>query len=206
MIKNRWYYSALLLIAVSIGAVAEEFADPQRLVDTTIESLRMHVNTESHRIERDPKYTTTLISRHLSPHIDLELTSRLVLGEVWLNATPDQQQAFVTTLRQLLLRIFATHILDYRDAAVSYAPTKFSGQKNQIAVVRSTVSRSGIPPIRVDYRFYKASDVWKVYDVAIVGVSLVKTFRITAKYELKKHSLDEIIEKMKAMTPLERTK
>ena len=86
------------------------------------------------------------------------------------------------------------------------APTKFSGQKKQLAVVRSTVSRWGIPPIRVDYRFYRASDVWKVYDVAIVGVSLVKTFRITAKYELKKHSLDEIIEKMNAMTPLGLTK
>ena len=64
------------------------------------------------------------------------------------------------------------------------------------------MSKPGIPPVRVDYRFYKGAGVWKVYDAVIYGVSLVKTYRLTAQYELKTQNLDALVAKMNSMVPV----
>ena len=196
------YFIALLFIFGESVAGTPEVSDPQTLVNTTIETLRQHVRDEQERIENDQEYAMGLIDRYMSPYMDLSVTSRFVLGAHWRRASTEQREAFVSALKALLLRIFAVHISDYQDAKVSYKPTIYKGEDNQRAVVRSTVSKPGIPPIRVDYRFYKGAGVWKVYDAVIYGVSLVKTYRLTAQYELKTQSLDELIAKMNAMAPV----
>ena len=196
------YFIALLAIFGEGMADTPEVSDPQKLVNTTIETLRQHVKDEQERVKRDQQYAIGLIDRYMSPYMGLTVTSRLVLGAHWREASKAQREAFVSALKGLLLRIFAVHISDYQDAEVSYKPTIYKGEDNQRAIVRSTVSKPGIPPIRVDYRFYKDAGVWKVYDAVIYGVSLVKTYRLTAQYELKSQSLDALIAKMNSMVPV----
>ena len=199
---NRWFFLATVCFIYSSFAENSQYVDPKSIVSSVIESLHGYVLREPERIKSDPQYAMSLIDEHISPYLDLPLSSRLVLGAHWKRASEEQRNAFVSALKQLLLRIFATHITEYSDVKVRYKPTIYSGKNNQRAVVRATASKSGIPPIRVDYRFYRTFGVWKVYDVAVLGVSLIKTYRLTAQYELKTHSFDEIIAKMNAMTPL----
>jgi phospholipid transport system substrate-binding protein len=198
--KYRLFLIGLLIMCVSAPAVGAP--DPRVIVDTTIETLREHVIRDQARIEDDPEYAMALIEDLVSPHVDLRLASRLVLGSHWNDATPAQRNAFVDGLQRLLLRVFALHISDYRDAQVDYSPTVYKGDKNQRAVVRTAVSRNGVPPVRVDYRLYRGSDGWKVYDVSVVGISLVKTYRLTIEYDLQKYGLDRVIEQINAKMPL----
>jgi phospholipid transport system substrate-binding protein len=197
-------YWPIVVIAVMVFARAQasDHPDPRDLLDTTIETLRTHVTRDHERLEREPHYAMSLVQEIVSPHVDLRLASRLVLGAHWKTATDAQRDAFVESLRGLLLRIFALHIADYREAEVSYSPTVFKGDRRERAVVRTEVSRSGVPPVAVDYRLYRSPDGWKVYDVTILGISLVKTYHITIEYDLRKFGLDGVIERMNAKSPL----
>jgi phospholipid transport system substrate-binding protein len=136
------------------------------------------------------------------PHLDMHLASRLVLGRHWQDASAVQRDAFVDGLRRLLIRIFAAHIGDYHDAEVEYFPTIFNGDRHQRATVRTRVSRGGSPEVSVDYRLYLTDNGWKVYDVAIFGVSLVKTYHITIDSDVEKLGLDGVIEQINAKVPL----
>jgi ABC-type transporter MlaC component len=49
---------------------------------------------------------------------------------------------------------------------------------------------------------YHATDGWKVYDVSVVGISLVKTYHITIAGELKQHGIDSVIAQINAKSPL----
>ncbi len=192
----------LPVLAVIASVQAAEISDPRVLVDATIETLRENVHRDQALIEGDPEYAMQLVEGILSPFVDLRLTGRLVLGAHWKEATAAQREAFVDGLRRLLLRVFALHVSDYQEAEVAYSPTVFKGKNQQRAVVRTEVTREGVPPVAVDYRLYRSIDGWKVYDVSIFGVSLLKTYHITIQYDLKKHGLDGVIEQINAKVPL----
>jgi len=188
--------------ATAVAAPAGPLEDPQQLVDATIEQLRAEVTRDSQLIDADPVYAMDLVESAIAPHIDVRLTSRLVLGRHWRDAKPAQRDRFVDGLRRLLLRLIATHINDYRDALVAYSPTVFKGEHNKRATVRTQVSKAGTPPVSVDYRLYLTKAGWKVYDVAIYGISVVKTYHLTLDADIRKLGLDGVIDEINAKFPL----
>lgn len=200
-VTSDWLLLVTLLLMWT-NVPAQDRNDPRELIDKTIETLREQVIREQRRLQSEPRYAMVLVEGILSPHVDLKLASRLVLGTYWNVATVAQRDAFVDGLQRLMLRIIALHISDYRDAEVVYSPTLFKGAERRRAVVRTKVSRDGGAPVSVDYRLYRGAAGWKVYDVSIVGISLVKTYRITIEYDLKKYGIDGVIEQINAKVPL----
>lgn len=75
------------------------------------------------------------------------------------------------------------------------------GQDKLRAIVRTEVSRDGIPPVRVDYRLHHSNGAWKIYDVSVLGISLVKTYHVTIDGELQRHGLDGVIQQINALRP-----
>ena len=56
---------------------------------------------------------------------------------------------------------------------------------------------SGNPPLQVAYIFRKnKQQEWKVFDLAVDGLSLVKNFRTSFSQEIKETSLDALIERL----------
>jgi len=180
--------------------LAAEMQDPRDLLNSTIEALREHVLSDQVLIASDPGHAMLLVEKHVSPHVDMRLASRLVLGKHWNGATATQRDGFVDSLRRMLLRIFAVHIRDFSSAEVRYSPTEYKGQDNRRAVVRTQVIREGLPEVTVDYRFYRADEQWKVYDIGIFGISLIKTYHLTLKADLKALGIDAVIEQINAKT------
>lgn len=179
-----------------------ETSDPQVLVETTIETLRSRVIADQARIEREPAYAMGMIADTVEPHMDIKLAGRLVLGRHWLDASESQRDAFVDGLRRLLLRVFALHISNYTDANVTYAPTMFSGAQQQRAKVATKVSRNGSPAVPVDFRLHRVDGAWKVYDVAIFGVSIVRTYHATIDADIRARGLDSVIDQINSMIPV----
>lgn len=207
LLGGRYDYGAFVLLFLlwgSPGSGHADAADPQVLVDSTIETLRAQVVAEQARIERDPAYAMDMVANTIEPHMDIKLAGRLVLGRHWINASETQRTGFVDGLRRLLLRVFALHIGNYTDAEVTYTPTVFSGKAGQRAQVRTQVSRSGSPAVPVDYRLHRVDGTWKVYDVAIFGVSIVRTYHSTIDADIRERGLDSVIEQINAMSPLGR--
>ncbi len=197
----RWL--TVLFICVAGGAAqASVTQDPRDLVDTTIETLRENVHRDAAILDSDPGHALALVERVVAPHIDMRLTSRLVLGKHWSAATENQRDAFVDGLRSLLMRIFAIHLRDYSTAEVAFSPTVLKGEDKRRAVVRTEVSRAGIPPANVDYRLHHTDGRWLIYDVSIFGISLVKTYRLTIEGELQRNGIDEVIQQINALHPL----
>jgi len=193
-----------LVFLIATAAGAADVTDPRKLVDDTIETLRERVIREETRILRDPGHAIGIMQEIIAPHIDVQLAGRLVLGRHWAGASTAQREAFIDALRHLLLRIFALHVSTYTDAEVSFGPTVYTGRQQQRARVRTEVSRGGSPTVTVDYRLRRNDNAWKVYDVAIFGISIVKTYHLTIDADVRKHGLDGVIDQINAMSPIDR--
>lgn len=193
-----------LLVVFALGApqsVASQ-VDPSELLATTIETLRARVIDDYERVSGDPHYAMSLVEQLIAPHVDMRLASRLVLGKHWNDASDPQRDAFVAGLTKMLLRVFAGRVQDFSAADVTYMPTEFVGSDNKRAVVRTMVSRPGLAEVAVDYRFYDSPKGWKVYDVGVFGVSLIKTYHVTIDNQLKELGLDRVIDDINSRSPL----
>ncbi|HEB95597.1 MAG TPA: ABC transporter substrate-binding protein, partial [Sedimenticola thiotaurini] len=130
---------------------------------------------------------------------DFERMSRLALGRHWRKASEQQRQAFVAAFRQLLVRTYATALLNYSDEQIVYKPLRQEPTGKE-AVVNTLVSEPGGAPVPIDYRLHLGSDGhWRVYDVIVDGVSLVSNYRSSFGSEIRRRGMDGLIRKLETM-------
>ncbi len=62
---------------------------------------------------KDPAKLDSLVANVLLPNFDSEYAARLVLGQTWRTATPDQRKRFVDAFYHSLLRNYGTALLNF---------------------------------------------------------------------------------------------
>ena len=68
-----------------------------------------------------------------------------------------------------------TYSLAMRDQQISYEPEKKIGEKDYVSV-RQIVSHAGIGPFYVDYPMRPEANGWKVVDLVVDDVSLLRSY------------------------------
>lgn len=140
----------------------------------------------------NPGKLMDLIETKVLPHFNFTRMTRLAVGKNWRKASPQQRGMLVEEFRVLLVRTYATAFTSYRDQTITYRPLRMRPEDDDV-VVKSQVVQSGGPPVAVDYNMEKTSNGWKVYDVAIEGVSLVQNYRSTFNGEVQRGGIDGLI-------------
>lgn len=118
-----------------------------------------------------------LVETRIAPVFDFGRMTRIAVARNWRLASAEQQAELVTQFRTLLVRTYSHALSDYQDQEIDYKPPREPRGDTEV-VVRSTVRRSGAPPLSIDYEM--ADDAvagWQVYDVKVEGVSLVLNYR-----------------------------
>ena len=84
----------------------------------------------------------------------------------------------------------------YTDQKVVIKGTK-KYKKSRITLLTDLVGKDEI--YSINYKFYKnrKTEDWLIYDVDIVGVSLVKTYRSQFKNIFKNKTFDEVLKQIK---------
>jgi phospholipid transport system substrate-binding protein len=100
--------------------------------------------------------------------------SKRTLSRNWKKFNGDQQKEFEDLFRKLLGDVYMDRILAYKDEKVLFH--KESLISDNKAEVQSKIL-TGTNEIPMDYRMIAKNDQWKVYDVIIEGVSMIKNYR-----------------------------
>ncbi|MGD2076728.1 MAG: ABC transporter substrate-binding protein, partial [Gammaproteobacteria bacterium] len=135
--------------------------------------------------------------RHILPHVDLPALSRLTLGKNWRAATQEQRSRFAREFGELLVNTYSTALGSYTSQEVEYLSSSVSPEKRR-ATVRTRIVENGLAPLAVDYSLRLADDAWRVYDVAIEGVSLAINYRTSFAQAIRDHGIEGLIERLAA--------
>lgn len=183
---------AMLVLMFALFATATEMAPDQvahQATDKIVKLLKDNKDVYS----KDHKKLYAMVDEHVLAHFDFRAMSRTVLGRYWREANEDQRSQFTREFRDLLVRTYATALLKYNDEQIVYLPFRLSPE-DRTATVKSEVRRKdGGPPIAIHYSFFRNNNLWKVYDVAIEGASLVSTYQSTFAARVQKEGLDALI-------------
>lgn len=164
----------LVLSLAAPAAAAEERPDQQieRISAEVLERIRNDPEIREGNLERVSEFVDEMIM----PNVDFVRTTALSVGPGWRQASPEQRKELVTEFRALLLRTYAGALAEVRNQSVRVKPLRAAPDDDDV-IVRSEVIGQGAEPIELDYRMRRTKDNWKIYDVNVLGVWFVETYR-----------------------------
>jgi len=196
---NRWFgsFTACILLALSAAANAADLLPPDELVKATTSEVVEIIKKDKDIQAGDKKKIKALIESKVLPHFDFTRMTRLAVGRFWNQATPAQQQELTNEFRSLLVRTYSTSLTSYKDQKVDYKPLKLSPTDTDV-VVKTAVQQNSGRAIPIDYTMIKSATGWKVYDIAVDGVSLVVNYRSSFAQEIQQGGIPQLISTLKA--------
>lgn len=191
------FLPALLMMFAALTANAVPTPgniSPQELVRDTSSRMLSALRDEREEIASNPGRLYELVADIVLPYFDFERMSQWVLGKNWRTATPEQRVQFVEQFRRLLVRTYGTALSDYADEKIIYLPHSGSGDGVKVTV-RTEIEQGG-STIPIYYSMYNSKGGWKVYDVAISGVSLVTNYRSTFASIIRGEGMGSLIDQL----------
>jgi phospholipid transport system substrate-binding protein len=190
---NRLFLSLVCAAAVLFFQIAAaQDTTPDALVKSVTEEVIAVIKQDQDIQAGNKRKTIALVEQKVLPHFDFARMTALATGANWRTATPEQQTILVEQFRTLLVRTYSTALSAYRNQAIDIKPLRGRAGDAEV-VVRSEVKQSGAAPMTIDYSMEKAPTGWKVYDVAVGGISLVTTYRETFANEVQSGGIEGLI-------------
>src|ERR1700721_2665291 len=169
--------------------------NPQELVENSAKRMLVELDANRAVYAKDPAKLDALVANVLLPNFDSEYSARLVLGQTWRTATPEQRKRFVDAFYHSLLHNYGAALVDF--SAERFVILPFRGDASGThATVRTQVKHESGHKVPVDFSLIKVDGVWKAWDVVIEGISYVKSFRTDFGSEIQQKGLDEVITRL----------
>ena len=186
--------SLLCSLLLSANASADS-RTPEQIIEQTSSEVLTIVNQQADGIRNEAGYVNTIIDELILPIIDLQSMGKLILGKHWKSATSGQQQRFIDEFKSMLVRTYAKSIADYGHAKVTIM-RDVKQKSKKFHMVHTELDLGSGAPLKVTYVFRQKDSAWRVFDLAVDGLSLVKNFRSSFDQEISETSLQALIERI----------
>ena len=187
-------WSGLLLLSMPLLATATA-PGPETLIKNTVQEVLAVIKQDKDIRAGNQKKVIELVDAKVLPHFNFTRMTQLAVGKHWRTATPEQKKALETEFRNLLVRTYTKAFTVYRDQVVEVKPLKIAEDAKEVTV-KTLVIKPGSPSIPVNYDMEKTADGWKVFDLAIEGVSLVTNYRNSFSDKIQKMGIDGLIKSL----------
>ena len=185
------------------ATVAIVDTDPSQLIDTAAQAMLRELDAHRAEYRQEPGKINSLVDRILLPHFDTDYSARLVLGRHWTSASPAQRQRFVDGFYHSLLTNYGAALLDFTGDRLKVLPYKGDPAATN-ATVRTQVRKNDGTLVAVNYSLHRTARGWLAWDVAIEGISYVKSFRDDFSAEIESRGVDALIARLEKQSTAKR--
>ena len=187
----KFIITGITLLLLSSGLSATHITPEDTVRDTTDEVLT-RLETNRLDLEAHPEHLQTLVQELIVPHFDFDTMARLVLGRYWKNLSDSDQIRFISGFRDLLVQRYAYILLSYRNHSITYEPVQPMGEQGYV-IVKQIIKSEGRPSLPIEYPMRPLEDGWKVIDLIVDEISLVRNYRKTFQEEINEKGLEDFI-------------
>jgi phospholipid transport system substrate-binding protein len=184
--------------AAAPGAGAPANAgEPTAIVRETAQGMLDELDKHRDEYRRDPAKVAALVDKWLMPHFDTETSARVVLGQFWRSATPEQRQRFINAFYHSLLVNYGDSLVEFSSDRLKIYPSRLEAGATT-ATVRTEVRRRNGDTVSVNYSLRMTPQGWKAWDVVIDGISYVKSYREDFGAQIESQGLEKVIKRLES--------
>ncbi len=188
---KRFTHIITLFFLLSPALLAKESA--HTFVIKTVEEISVFITENKTMLENDEEYLRTKVDELVIPKLNIGLMSKIVLGrDNWTSSNDYQKREFQKAFRSLMVRTYMKSLTTFDGEKMKFMPFK-AGKRPDIARVNSIylLSEGELP---VSYRLkFVESDGWKVFDIIIDGISLLKNYRTDFQEHIQNNGINSLI-------------
>lgn len=196
---GRFALAGLLLLGAATALVrpahaADEAPDAlvKRLSTDVLETIKADKSIKAGDLNK----IMLLVDTKVMPNVDFQRMTASAVGPAWRQATPEQQKRLQDEFKTLLVRTYAGALDQVSDQTVSVRPFRGSPDDNEVLVRTEVRGASGGDPVQLDYRLVKTpgeAGGWKIYNLNVLGVWLVDTYRSQFAQQINSKGIDGLI-------------
>jgi len=177
-----------LQVVVLLGLEA-----PTAVVKNTINEVIRLVTDEHLKSPDQISHRRELLEETIGKNFDFGEMAKRSLAAHWKSRKEADHQEFVGLFHSLLSKTYAEKIENYSGETVNYLKERL---KDGFAEVQTTIVSSKTQ-ISLDYRLILKNGTWRVYDVVVDGVSLVKNYRGQFDRIIRDSAYEGLVEKLR---------
>ncbi|GAG79579.1 unnamed protein product, partial [marine sediment metagenome] len=183
------FFSVLLLMPLQVLADGAK-ATIEGQIGKMLEKMKQPAFKE---LPKDAKLAE--IRKIINEVFDYKELSRRTLGREWKKFKPEQQTEFVDLFSKLLENVYADRILAYTHEKIEFGKeTELKKGRVEVESYIVTLDNTKVP---LFYRMSNKSGQWRVYDIVIEGVSMIKNYRGQFRQILSKKKPEDLLQTLR---------
>ncbi len=207
--SSRFFIPAIFLLHLLLLHVPPAFTESEgpltEQIRTTVEKVLVILGNSSLVEDSDgkkinpeaiAKYRADL-RKAIFPQFDVPEMAKRSLGLNWRRRTPVEKKEFVDLFSHLLEDFFSDKLKSFEDEEFVYSGEIKDGDYAKVETM--IVTKEG-KEISIDYRLHLVDENWKVYDMVIENVSLVKNYRSQFNRIITKSSYQDLVRRIRKIT------
>jgi len=202
IVMSKILVSIFLFITFIPGTAHATTQSAEEVVKITLDQVIEKLSSENGNLEVHPESAFELIQKQVVPHFDFPNMSRWILGKNWNKASQSQRQAFIHEFRILMVGTYVKTLKKYSVKEIRYFPVQ-NGTNSNLAIVNleiwthsSTHTIGSANTVLIKYKMHISNSVWKVIDITVDGISLVRSYRRLFASQIRKNGFDSLIIKL----------
>jgi phospholipid transport system substrate-binding protein len=198
----RFALTALLSVSAAVALVrpahaADEAPDAlvKRISTDVLDTIRSDKSIKAGDVSR----IMELVNAKIMPNVNFQRMTASTVGPAGRQATPEQQKRLAEEFKTLLVRTYAGALSQVSEQTVAVRPFRGSPDDKEV-LVRTEVRGNG-DPVQLDYRLEKTPGEgagWKIYNINVLGVWLVDTYRSQFAQQINTSGIDGLIDALAA--------
>ena len=167
----------------------------RRLSEDVLNTVRADKAIQAGDIDK----VIALVDKTVMPNVNFRRMTAAAVGPGWRQATPEQQKRLQDEFKVLLVRTYAGALAQVSDQTVRIKPLRAAADDKDVLVRTEIVGKGD--PIQLDYRLEKTPGEgagWKIYNLNVLGVWLVETYRSQFAQEINAKGIDGLIDTLVA--------
>ena len=185
------------LAAVSTAGAAP--VPPDEVVKTTTERLQKEIGAREKEFRTDQTKLYAFVDEVIVPKFDTKYIAQLILARHWKTASEEQRTRFQAAFKDMLVHSYANALVEYHtQVKAEWMPLRMAPDATDVTVQSRLVRGNGKPPLPIGFAMRLKDGEWKVYDIVIENLSLVTSFRGQVNSEIKRTSLDALIQRLES--------
>lgn len=182
----------ILMMLFSSDGLADKLHPASKLIKNKLDAVFSMFNNKE--ISESKKQDE--IVQLVEPVFDFTLMAKLTLGrDSWNAFSHTDKEKFTDLFRTVLKKSFFDNLARYSDKQFQFESTILKGKKVQVPTYVNSKGKK----IIVIYKLYNSVDEWKIYDLEIQGVSIIRSYRSQFNDILQKATTRDL---MKALEEL----
>jgi phospholipid transport system substrate-binding protein len=187
----------IFLLVLLLPAPALSQDNPTSYIRANVEKVLTILTSAEYEAETNKTEQLRQIEAVVDNFFDSEELSKRSLGQYWKIFTPEQQQEFQPLFLTLIKQVYLKKSITYNDEVVNYNQEII--KSDTLAEVHTTITSPSLN-IPIIYYMIRKDVSWKVYDVSVENVSLIKNYRSQFRSILQNNSPDKLIATLREKT------